>query len=275
MTRPAVTARARRDPDLSPGKQAPNVRSSGGVSRFVVVLAVAGTILLAVGAFWLSFTTLRDLAILSGIPEGQAWMWPLIVDGVILEATISVVALRDSARTARRFAWLLLGAGAGVSVAANITHAVVAADTRVPALIAALVASVPPLVLLAMTHLTVELTRNTTPTPTGREPNIWPLAIDETTTVKAVDTPHRSEQDAVPEPPEASAVARPETSTAARPVAARRGSGQRGDARVRALALDAEGVSKRQIAAQLGVHPTTVGRWVNAPDRRQDGDPHD
>lgn len=280
MTRPAVTARAPRDLDLSPGKQAPDVPSSsgaspGGVSRFVVVLAVTGTILLALGAFWLSFTTLRDLAVLSGIPEGQAWMWPLIVDGVILEATISVVALRDSARTARRFAWLLLGAGAGVSVAANITHAVVAADTRVPALIAALVASVPPLVLLAMTHLTVELTRNTTPAPNGREPDIRPLAIDQTTTVMSVDAPHRSEQDSVPEPPEATVAARPKPSTAARPVATRRGSGQRGEARSRALALDAEGASKRQIAAQLGVHPTTVGRWLNAPDWRQDGDPHD
>lgn len=275
MTRPAVTARAPRDPDLSPGKQTPDGPSSGGVSRFVVVLAVTGTILLALGAFWLSFTTLRDLAVLSGIPEGQAWMWPLIVDGVILEATISVVALRDSARTARRFAWLLLGAGAGVSVAANITHAVVAADTRVPALIAALVASVPPLVLLAMTHLTVELTRNTTPTPTVREPSIQPLTSDQASTATAVDTPPQSEQDAGLEPPEATVAARPETITAGRPVAARGGSGRKEDARVRAIALDAEGVSKRQIAAQLGVHPTTVGRWVNAPDRQQDGDPHD
>lgn len=262
MTGPAVTARARRGLDLSPGGT-----PTAGVSRFVVVLAVTGTILLALGAFWLSFTTLRDLAILSGIPEGQAWMWPLIVDGVILEATISVVALRDSARTARRFAWLLLGAGAGVSVAANITHAVVAADTRVPALIAALVASVPPLVLLAMTHLTVELTRNTTPTPTGRELTPPLLAADETTTVTAVDAPDGSEQDAVPEPRDTTAVARS--------VATGGGRGQRGDARVRAIALDAEGVSKRQIAAQIGVHPTTVGRWLNAPDRQQDGDPHD
>ncbi|MGP5009217.1 DUF2637 domain-containing protein [Brachybacterium tyrofermentans] len=262
MTGPAVTARARRDLDLSPGGT-----PTAGVSRFVVVLAVTGTILLALGAFWLSFTTLRDLAVLSGVPEGQAWMWPLIVDGVILEATISVVALRDSARTARRFAWLLLGAGAGVSVAANITHAVVAADTRVPALIAALVASVPPLVLLAMTHLTVELTRNTTPTPTIRESTPPLLVADETTTATSVDAPHRSEQDAAPEPRDTTAVARP--------VATGGGRGQRGDARVRAIALDAEGVSKRQIAAQLGVHPTTVGRWVNAPDRQQDGDPHD
>lgn len=67
MTHPAMTARVRRDPNLSPGDS-----TAGGVSRFVVGLAVAGTILLALGAFWLSFTTLRDLAVLSGIPEGQA-----------------------------------------------------------------------------------------------------------------------------------------------------------------------------------------------------------
>jgi hypothetical protein len=272
MNRSEFTVRAPRHPDLSPGEQAPDGMSPssvspGGVSRLVVVLAVTGTTLLALGAFWLSFTTLRDLALLSGIPEGQAWMWPLIVDGVILEATISVVALRDSARTARRFAWLLLGAGAGVSVAANITHAVVAADTRVPALIAALVASVPPLVLLATTHLTVELTRNTAPAPTIRESAPPLLVADKTTTVATSTDPDRSEQNAVPEPPETTAVARP--------VATRRENDRQGDARTRALALDAEGVSKRQIAAQLGVHPTTVGRWLNAPDRQQDGDPHD
>ncbi|MEB4613764.1 helix-turn-helix domain-containing protein [Leucobacter sp. M11] len=49
----------------------------------------------------------------------------------------------------------------------------------------------------------------------------------------------------------------------------------REDARSRALAMSAEGISKRQIASELGVHPTTVGRWLNAPDRRQDGDSHD
>ncbi|WP_426168186.1 DUF2637 domain-containing protein [Microbacterium sp. DWRC1-3] len=269
MTGPAVTARAPRDLDLSP-----DGAPVAGVSRFVIVLAVTGTILLALGAFWLSFTTLRDLAVLSGIPEGQAWMWPLIVDGVILEATISVVALRDSARTARRFAWLLLGAGAGVSVAANITHAVVAADTRVPALIAALVASVPPLVLLAMTHLTVELTRNTAPSPTIQKPSIRPLVPTEST-VAMTETLDRSEQDAIPKPQEITVAAPPELSVTEQPSRSRGGSGQQGDARARALALSAEGVSKRQIAAQLGVHPTTVGRWVNAPDRQQDGDPHD
>ncbi|MBN9209744.1 MAG: DUF2637 domain-containing protein [Microbacterium ginsengisoli] len=211
-----------------------------GVPRLVIASSVTGTLVLALGAFWLSFTTLQDLAIMAGIPVGQAWVWPLIVDGVILEATISVVALRNQAPAARHYAWLLLASGAGVSVAANITHAIVAADARVPAVVAALVASVPPLVLLAMTHLTVELTRNAAPTRSDATP---PAREDE-----------RAER--------------------TRPVSAGR-ERARGDRKTReqAARLAADGISKRQIAAQLGKHPTTIGRWLAVPDEDTEGDP--
>ena len=266
MTTTVPTADARVRIDRARDEQAAPV----GVSRFVIVLAVTGTILLALGAFWLSFTTLRDLAVLSGIAAQQAWIWPLIVDGVILESTISVVALRNSAKAARRFAWLLLAAGAGVSVAANITHAIVAADTRVPALIAALVASVPPLVLLAMTHLTVELTRNSTPATTAatpqaesRNPADRDLEKHQLTTTTG---PH-VHPDLVPASASVPSLPRPAMKGAA--------SASREDARARALTMKADGVSKRQIATELGVHPTTVGRWLNAPTRRQDGAPND
>ena len=209
-----------------------------------MVTAVVGTVLIALGAFWLSFTTLQDLAIMAGIPAGQAWVWPLIVDGVILEATISVVALRNQAPAARRYAWLLLASGAGVSVVANITHAIVAADVRVPAVVAALVASVPPLVLLAMTHLTVELTRNAAPTRSDATP---PVREDERAKPRAERTP---------------------------PVSAGR-ERARGDRETReqAARLAADGVSQRQIAAQLGKHPTTIGRWLAVPDEDTEGDP--
>lgn len=239
----------------------------GGVTRGVVVLAVAGTVLLALGAFWLSFTTLQDLAVLSGIPEGQAWVWPLIVDGVILEATISVVALRNSARRARRFAWLLLAAGAGVSVAANITHAIVAAHTQVPALIASLVASVPPLVLLAMTHLTVELTRNSTQRtePVRARPDrVLPRSRgDEHDQDRALLADTSADSSAVlADPPEDS-----EPVTSGKP-------GRR-HLQERARELRARGLSRRAVAAELGVHPTTVGRWEHAPQSQQDGADHD
>ena len=51
---------------------------------------MAGTVFIAAGAFWLSFTSLADLAARSGIGAGQAWAWPLIVDGIIVVATVAV-----------------------------------------------------------------------------------------------------------------------------------------------------------------------------------------
>lgn len=131
--------------------------------RWAVWTAVAGTVFIAIGAFWLSFTSLADLAARSGIGAGQAWAWPLIVDGIIVVATVAVVAL--AGQKAAWYPWALLIGGAVVSVTANALHAIVAADADVPAVLAAAIAAVPPVVLLAITHLTVILTRATSPEP--------------------------------------------------------------------------------------------------------------
>jgi hypothetical protein len=87
------------------------------------------------------------------VDAGQAWAWPVIVDRLIVVATVAVVALAGS-RSAW-YPWALLAGGALISVTANALHAVVAADADVPGVLAASVAAVPPLVLLASTHLTV------------------------------------------------------------------------------------------------------------------------
>ncbi|MFZ2480627.1 MAG: DUF2637 domain-containing protein, partial [Propioniciclava sp.] len=120
--------------------------------RWAARTAIAGTCLIAFGAFWLSFTALADLATRSGIAAGQAWAWPLIVDGIIVVATVSVVALAGQ-KTAW-YPWMLLAGGALISVTANAVHAVVSADADVPNVLAAAVAAVPPFVLLAINHLT-------------------------------------------------------------------------------------------------------------------------
>ncbi len=60
---------------------------------WAVVTAASGTVLIGAGAFWLSFTALADLAVRSGIGGGQAWIWPPLVDGLIVVATVAVVAL--------------------------------------------------------------------------------------------------------------------------------------------------------------------------------------
>lgn len=134
------------------------------LSRWVLGCAVVITVLIAIAAFILSFAALTDLARMSGIPAHLAWLWPLIVDGLIVAGTIATVAMSAHERRARAYPWAVLAGSALVSVSANAAHAVVnPAASAVPAVIAAAVASAAPIALLVVTHLTVVLTKRTTP----------------------------------------------------------------------------------------------------------------
>ncbi|WP_336713815.1 DUF2637 domain-containing protein [Arthrobacter sp. USHLN218] len=128
--------------------------------RAVLWTAVGATVVIAVGAFVLSFAALTDLAQRSGIDAQLAWIWPIIVDGMIVAATVAIVALNGHDRRAMVYPWALLIFGAIVSTAANSVHAILTVDkmaTDIPPLVSALVAAMPPVVLLAITHLTVHM----------------------------------------------------------------------------------------------------------------------
>ena len=259
--------------------------------RWAVRTAVAGTVFIAIGAFWLSFTALADLAARSGIGAGQAWAWPLIVDGIIVVATVAVVAL--AGQKAAWYPWALLIGGAIVSVTANALHAIVSADADVPAVLAAAIAAVPPVVLLAITHLTVILTRATSPetqtvmwqtiaqqndqpTPAPR-PGIEAGASAALPQHEASDTVGLGDErpttpESGPSPmkhveakpaPEASTPTAPDEETV-RGVSETAGVGRR----ERAAGLRSEGWSNKQITAELGVHPSTVGRWLTSTPTR-------
>ena len=191
--------------------------------RIAVWTAVVGTVFIAVGAFWLSFTALADLAHASGIAATQAWTWPLIVDGIIVVGTVAVVAL--AGQRSAWYPWMLLMIGAAVSVAANSIHAVVAADADVRPVLAASVAAVPPLVLLAITHLTVVLTQR------------FRLHVSST-----AETSRDLSTEVVPI---RSLVEVPE----------------KGARRSVAALMRQRGMSNKEIASATGVHPSTVGRW--------------
>jgi hypothetical protein len=134
---------------------------------------VAGTVFIGVSAFWLSYRSLTRLAEMSGIHD--PWLWPLIVDGVIVVATVAAVAM--AGRRGAWYPWLLLVCGAVVSVTANAIQAWLA-DVEVPHPMAAAVASIPPVVLLAITHLTVVLSR-----PDGQPEARTPPAAAPATTI--------------------------------------------------------------------------------------------
>ena len=196
-------------------------RSSVDGVRLAMVTAIIGTVFIAAGAFWLSFTSLSDLARRSGLDPGQAWVWPLIVDGIIVVATVAAVALARS-RVAW-YPWALLVAGAAISVTANAIHAIVAEATEVPLVLAASVSAVPPLVLLSITHLTSVLMRHEvgrTAAPAG-EPDVADASGASAPTESTPTTSGRSD----------------------------------------ASSLRALGWSNSAIAKHLGVHPSTVGRW--------------
>ncbi|MCZ4077981.1 DUF2637 domain-containing protein [Rhodococcus sp. H36-A4] len=124
------------------------------VLRATLVSAVVITTVIGIASFVLSFAALWDLATMAGVPRNLSWLWPVIVDGTILQATISVIALAQFAdqRSGRRFFWWVLVIAALVSIGANALHAFTSnTGTLHPALSAA-IATVAPVSLLAATH---------------------------------------------------------------------------------------------------------------------------
>ena len=138
-------------------------KSSTSLSRPVVATGIAATVIIAAGAFVLSFSALTDLARMSGIAPGLAWIWPVIIDGLIVASTVAIVALAGAERRRLAYPWALLFGGALVSTGANAVHAILASagsEGAVPPVVAAIVASMPPIVLLAVTHLCVVLVQS-------------------------------------------------------------------------------------------------------------------
>jgi len=85
--------------------------------------ALAMTTLLAACAFVLSFDALRDLAIHCGVRGGLGWLWPVVVDVTITQATMSLLALSRTVSNPAR------GTGADVGPQADRSSAL---DTLEP-----------------------------------------------------------------------------------------------------------------------------------------------
>jgi hypothetical protein len=219
------------------------------VSGWVVAIGIVGTVLLAAGAFSLSFTSLIHFAVRFGINEAQAWEWPLIVDGIIIVATVSVVALAGKRGTG--YAWALLAGGALMSVASNAAQAW-RLDTESP-LIAAAVATVPPVVLLAATHMTVILTR-------PDEPAIEPETVLPPPAAQPVPEPPPDPEPAPPptgrRPPVQPALVSQEAV----------GDGERTWLMDKARRMRADGWSVAEIADDLGRSVGTIRRWLKTTE---------
>lgn len=117
-----------------------------------VLLALVG-----IAAAALSFSSLANLAARAGYPEQLSYLWPGVVDGTILLATIAIDALdrfRVVSQRDRRFFWMVLVTSAVVSVGGNVMHSpsVLPPNMPLPVWLAIPIAAVAPLSLLACVH---------------------------------------------------------------------------------------------------------------------------
>lgn len=205
---------------------------------------------LGVAALCLSYTALADVAARAGLGDWQAAVWPLVVDGLIVAATRAVVTL--DAGPARRYAWLLLWAAVGVSIAGNVAHLLLPPGSVHPG-VAAAVAVVPPVAALALTHLAIVRARAlagaTSPDGKNRPEIITePIEGDD-----APATPASSQLTVVPAPELESGDLDDDAPA------------DEGDAlRHRARQLRDAGLSNYAIADQIGKSEATVRRWLAA-----------
>ncbi|WGD37558.1 DUF2637 domain-containing protein [Lysinibacter sp. HNR] len=150
-------------------------------------LAVVG---LASGGFVLSFDALRDLAIRSGTDRSLAWIWPLVVDGFIVIATVSAFALAQAGRRVTWYPWAALGLFSCVSVIGNAIHAVNRVDTLgVATPVAVAVSAIPAIALLVASHLLVVMIGYWTQKPATTPVTVTDVA-QETQEVVSVVTGH-------------------------------------------------------------------------------------
>jgi len=154
--------------------------------RWTYRVSAAGVLLLAAAAFTLSYDALHQLALDSRVRPALAWLWPVVIDGTIVVALLTVLAAKRAA-TKAAYPWALAGLFSLASVAFNIAHA---PDRPV----AQMVFAMAPVALVLTTHLLMQQVgwRRATPGPTE------PVTEHEARPEPA--HPHRPGDHAVPEP---------------------------------------------------------------------------
>lgn len=167
-----------------------HVDRSAWLMRAAVGAAVVIIVGVGIAAFVLSYDTLRDLAQLAGIKEANSWLFPVIVDGTIVQATVSVMVLSGHPNERRWFSWVL-GVSAFVSVAGNSLHAFTDGSHLAPWL-SAVIAAIAPIALLVDTHGVVMLFR------AARTPAVKPAVEPLEQTAPEPDPAPESETPAVP-----------------------------------------------------------------------------
>ncbi|TYL50410.1 hypothetical protein [Agromyces mariniharenae] len=131
---------------------AKNVRRTwGGVLSLVLPLVVVGASAMAI-----SYATLIDVARVNGMPLPE--LFPILIDVGTVACMVAAAQFRTLGINGRWLAHVTFFALSGISVFANATHALGAADLTATTLgVAIMLAATPPAALVAITHLVMKL----------------------------------------------------------------------------------------------------------------------
>lgn len=165
---------------------------------------VTVAVVLALLAFIISFDALRAVGLACGINAALAWMFPIIIDGSTLAFTWAAWAFKTR-RMGTLYPWLMLVLFSVISLIGNALHAhpVMVNGMLLPDWVPPVIMTVPPVALLATTHMIVLAAGRTfdrqamaeaaSPEPAG------PLAVPATRPavppepVSAIETDHDTE----------------------------------------------------------------------------------
>ncbi|MEQ0558479.1 DUF2637 domain-containing protein [Amycolatopsis sp. NEAU-NG30] len=131
------------------------------------------TALVALGAAFASYRHGLQFALRFGADETTAWIWPLIVDGLL---TIATVELWKPGNGSRWQAWLAFIFGISLSLCANIASAAELSTFGI------MVAACPPLALLLAVELLNRALKRHRQTPVPATTSMEPPAAEELST---------------------------------------------------------------------------------------------
>ncbi|MAU01139.1 MAG: hypothetical protein CL608_28685, partial [Anaerolineaceae bacterium] len=109
------------------------------INHLISLVSALLVLFLAGSAFFLSFESLKDLAVQIGIAEQIAWLYPAIIDGAIIVFSLSVLRA-NLTRERTVYRWVLVSVFTLLSVVLNIIHAQ-------KELLAQFLAAIPPIAL--------------------------------------------------------------------------------------------------------------------------------
>ena len=118
--------------------------SMQGFRRFI---AATASVIVGAASFALSFVALRDVSVkLEAVPPSLGWLVPIVIDGGVICGSAVIWSLSHEQRRRPVFPFLFVGSLVIVSVVVNAAHAG-------PTVLAKLIASLPPLILLGTLEL--------------------------------------------------------------------------------------------------------------------------